>query len=279
MKNLIRLTDLTRENIAAIFATATNIEQGQRSTVLANKTVVMFFPLTSLRTRVTFEKGVHQLGGQVILFDSATLDGKEEIRDVIGYLNNWADLLIIRHQDLKLLETIAAFAKMPVINAMTAQNHPCEILSDLFGLSKIRTNYLEDNYLLVGKKGNIANSWHAASQVLGFHLVQSCPEVYQIGDCLYEPELQKAIINTDIVCTDSLSSTDLEAFKKHQLTLEIMAQANPGALLNPCPPFFRGEEVSSEVIASDYFVGYEFKNSLLLVQQALMICLLEANRN
>ncbi len=279
MKNLIRITDLTKQNIEDIFATATKIEQGQRFGELENKTVVMFFPATSLRTRITFEKGVNLLGGQGILFESETLEGKEEIKDVIGYLNNWVDLLIVRHHDLNLIEKIAQHAKMPIINAMTSENHPCEILSDLFSLFQLRADYLESNYLIVAKKGNIASSWYNASKVLGFKLTQSCPPAYRIPDCPYQADLSKAIINTDIVCTDSLGVRELDDFKNHQITTKLMAKANPGALLNPCPPFFRGQEVSDQVIASDCFVGYEFKQSLLSVQQAIMINLIKANQN
>ena len=109
-----------------------------------------------------------------------------------------------------MLEIMANTLSIPVVNAMTDDNHPCEIMSDLYTLSKIRTDYLRDNYLFVGADGNIGRAWEEAAEAFGF-------------------------------------------------------------CLNPCPPFYRGEEVTEEVIDSDYFIGYEFKQSLLKVQQAIMI--------
>ena len=111
-----------------------------------------------------------------------------------------------------MLEIMANTLSIPVVNAMTDEKHPCEIMSDLYTLSKIRTDYLRDNYLFVGADGNIGRAWK-----------------------------------------------------------ELMNMANENAILNPCPPFYRGEEVTEEVIDSDYFIGYEFKQSLLKVQQAIMI--------
>lgn len=100
MKNLIRLTDYNTDEIKEIFDIAEEIQQGKFSHILQGKTVVMFFPNTSIRTRVTFEKGVYLLGGQTILFPTETLDKKEDLQDVFGYLNNWADLVIVRHKEM-----------------------------------------------------------------------------------------------------------------------------------------------------------------------------------
>ena len=151
MKSFIRLTDFKKEELLEIFKIADSIEE--YADFLKGKTVVMFFPASSIRTRVSFEKGIYLLGGQSIRFDSATLDKKEDIKDVCGYLENWADAVIVRHKDIRMLERMA----------------------------------------------------------------------------------------------------------------------NSNAVLNPCPPFYRGEEVSQGVIDSVYFVGYEFKKSLLKVQQAILI--------
>ncbi len=98
----------------------------------------MFFPNSSIRTRATFEKGIYQLGGHPILFPTETLDKKEDLRDVCGYLNNWADIVIVRHKDIGVIEKMAEYLNVPVINAMTDCNHPCEILTDMYTFSKIR---------------------------------------------------------------------------------------------------------------------------------------------
>lgn len=155
MKHFIRLTDLQPGELYEIFHITDEINDGKYSGFLNSKSVVLFFPASSIRTRVTFEKGIHLLGGQPILFPTDSLDKKEAIKDVCGYLNNWADLLIVRHKDIHLMETLARYSKVPVINAMTDINHPCEILSDLYTLSKIRTDFTKDKYLFCGNWVNL----------------------------------------------------------------------------------------------------------------------------
>jgi Ornithine carbamoyltransferase len=271
MKNLIRLSDFTRNEIFQIFDLAKNIKQSKYITFLQGKTVVLFFPTSSIRTRVTFEKGIHMLGGQPILFDSSVLDKKEKIEDVVGYLNNWADCIIVRHKNISLLEEMAKYSKTPVINAMTDVNHPCEVLSDLYSLSNLRNDFLNAKYLFVGAKGNIGLAWKEISDLMGLSLEQCCPEGFEIENIKVEPDITKAISGKDIILTDSLAKDMLEVFSEYQVTKELIGMANKNALLNPCPPFFRGEEVSSDVISSEYFAGYEFKRSLLEVQQAIII--------
>lgn len=271
MKNLIRLTDLSSNDIIDIFRIADEINDGKYSEILKKKSAVLFFPNSSIRTRVTFEKGIHLLSGQSILFPTETLDKKEDLKDVCGYLNNWADILIVRHKNIGVLEVIAEYSKVPVINAMTDINHPCEVLSDLYALSKIRNNFLEDKYLFCGKKGNIGLAWKEAADVMGFDLEQCCGKGYEIENIKTHYDICSAVKGKDIICTDSLPSDVINDFKGCQVTKSVMDMANEGAVLNPCPPFYRGEEVSDDVIQSKYFVGYDFKKCLLNVQQAVIV--------
>ncbi len=269
MKSFIRLTDFKKSELLEIFNIADSIDRYDG--FLKEKTVVMFFPASSIRTRVSFEKGIYLLGGQSILFDPTTLDKREDIKDVCGYLQNWADAVIVRYKDIRMLDKMADSMKIPVINAMTDDNHPCEMMSDLYTLSKIRNDYLKDNYLFVGADGNIGRSWKEASEAFGFALTQSSPIKYQISGVPCNDNLKNAIAGKDIICTDSIPSDTIEDFKNHQVNTDLMNLANDKAVLNPCPPFYRGEEVSADVIDSDFFVGYEFKNSLLKIQQAIII--------
>lgn len=271
MKSLIRLSDYTKQDIFQIFEIADNISKGEFSNFLNGKTVVMFFSSSSIRTRVTFEKGIYLLGGQSILFPSESLDKKENICDVVKYLNNWANILIVRHRDIQLIDKMDIYSNIPVINAMTNVNHPCEILSDLYALSKVRKNFLNDKYLFCGVNGNIGLTWKSASEVMGFNLSQCCPKCYEINDINVYYDIETAVRNKDIICTDSIPTKDLPNFKDYQITKSVMNKANKLALLNPCPPFYRSEEVSDDVINSDYFVGYDFKKCLLEVQQAIII--------
>jgi len=160
---------------------------------------------------------------------------------------------------------------VPVINALTDDNHPCEMMSDLYSLSKIRADYLRDKYLFVGSDGNIGRAWKEAADAFGFSLSQSSPAKHQIPGVTYHDNLKDAIVGKDVICTDSTSSDIINDFKDYQISKELMGLASKGAILNPCPPFYRGEEVTKDVIDSDYFVGYEFKQSLLIIQQAILI--------
>jgi len=273
MASFIRLTDFTKEELLEILKIADSIDR--YSDFLAGKTIVMFFPASSIRTKITFEKGIHLLGGQVILFDPTTLDKKEDIKDVCGYLNNWADAVVVRYRDIHMLERMKNAMDIPVINALTDDNHPCEMMSDLYALSKIRTDFMQDNYLFVGEDGNIGRAWREASKAFGFSLTQCCPDKYCMKDVPYISKISEAVLGKDIICTDSIQTNAIEEFKSYQITKYIMSLANKDALLNPCPPFYRGEEVSEDVIDSNYFVGYEFKKCLLEVQQAIIVfCML-----
>lgn len=271
MKNFIRLTDYTASDIYDIFRLTDEVLQGKYHDILKGKSVVLFFSSASIRTRVTFEKGIYLLGGQPILFPTETLDKKEDLKDVCGYLNNWADMIIVRHKDISVLGKMAKYSKVPVINAMTDSNHPCEIVADMYSLSKIRDNFVNDKYLFCGKSGNIGLAWKEASEVMGFDLSQCCGAGYEIDGINTYHNIKEAVKGKDIICTDSLPAEVLDDFRECQVTREIMDMANDHAVLNPCPPFYRGEEVSDDVIESKYFVGYGFKKNLLAVQQAVMI--------
>lgn len=275
MSNLVDLPNIDKEDIFEIFHIADKIQEGEFKGFLNGKSIVLFFPNTSIRTRVTFEKGIYLLGGQPILFPTETLDKKEKLEDVCGYLNNWADAVIVRHRNMDVLREFVRYSTVPVINAMTDMNHPCEIISDMYSLSKIRVDLTKDKYLYCGKSGNIGLSWKEAANVMGFELAQCCPKGYEMEGVQVFRDIKEAVKGKDVICTDSLPANILGDFEHYQITKEIMDMANENALLNPCPPFYRGEEVSEDVIDSDYFVGYHFKKYLLEVQQAIMIyCLM-----
>lgn len=253
---LIFIDDFSKEEIYEIFKLADKLAKKEIATKqLEGKTVVLFFPESSIRTRVTFEKGIQELGGKTILFPPSALDKKEKLKDVTGYLENWADAVVVRHSNIDVVKNIAEHAKIPVINAMTSENHPCEILTDLYVFSKMFQNMEDKKFLFVGAKGNIGNSWKRASELMGIKLEQCCPVGYEMENIKFHTNLEEAVLGKDIVCTDSIPAAAKEAFKEYQVTLRHMKKANAGALLNPCPPFNRGEEVSEDVLNSDYFVG------------------------
>ena len=247
MKNLLRLTDLQASDIYEIFHIVDDINAGKYDGFLREKSVALFFPATSIRTRVTFEKGIWLFGGQPILFPGDALDKREVTRDVFGYLNNWADLVIIRHKDIRLLEEAAKYADVPIINAMTDVNHPCEILSDLYSLSKSREDFIHDQYLFCGKNGNIGLAWKEASEVLGFELSQCCGAGYEMDGVQVFHEIETAVRGKDIICTDSLTTEELDDFKGCQVTREVMDMANKNAVLNPCSRLFTAGRKSQQM--------------------------------
>lgn len=275
-KNLIKISDFSKDEIYEIFRQADILEKDAgKVKTLEGKTIVLFFPDSSIRTRVTFEKGIQELGGKTILFPPSALDKKEKLEDMMGYLENWADAVVVRHSNIEVVKGMAKNAKIPVINAMTSENHPCEIITDLYALSKLYIDFEKKKYLFVGAKGNIGNSWKVASELIGFELEQCCPVGYELENIKSYTNIEDAIADKDIICTDSIPDKAKEDFKEYQVTLRHMEKANEGAILNPCPPFFRGEEVSEDAINSDYFVGYGFKKNLLTVQQAILCYLLD----
>lgn len=275
MKHFLHFKDFSKQEFMHIFELADKLKSGYGEDSLLNgKTIVLFFSESSIRTRVSFEKGIKMLGGNTILFSPESLEKKEDIRDVIGYLENWGDMVIVRHQDLTLLEYMARYSHIPIINAMTSVNHPCEILTDLYSLSRKYVNCFKKKFLFMGVNGNIGNTWKEASDVLEFKFTQSCPKGYEIEGASVCYDIDQAVIGKDIICTDSIPASAKEDFTGYQITLERLKCANKNACLNPCPPFFRGEEVSADAVDSEYFVGYEFKKNLLEVQQAVICYLL-----
>lgn len=162
-----------------------------------------------------------------------------------------------------MIEKFAQYSKVFVINAMTEINHPCEVLAYMYLLSKIRDNFIENKYLFCSVNGNICLAWKEASEVMGFELSQYCGAGYEMDDIKVYHDIKTAIQNKDIICTDSLSAKELNKFRDCQVTKEVMNMANKNVILNPCPPFYRSEEVFDDVIQSKYFVGYEFKKEYI----------------
>lgn len=153
MKHFLHFNDFSKQEMMHIFELADKLKSGSgECDLLKGKTIVLFFPESSIRTRISFEKGIKILGGNTILFPPEALDKKENIRDVIGYLENWADMVIARHKDLSLMEDMAGYSQIPIVNAMTSVNHPCEILADLYALSKNMRIFMKRTIYLWGQR-------------------------------------------------------------------------------------------------------------------------------
>jgi ornithine carbamoyltransferase len=279
--NFLTLADFSADQLRDIFVLADREDPSAQD--LRGKTAVLFFPASSIRTRITFERGIRELGGQPILFPSETLDKREKLRDVMGYLENWADLVAVRHGDFGKIREMARFGTIPVINAMSRENHPCEILSDIYAIRALKPDFLSLDYTFVGPRGNILQSWINLAEVLKLNLTHVSEESERVREdgpryrlCA---DLDDVLSRTDILLTDPLpeSCRTEEYYRRFQITGERAERLPADALINPCPPFYRGEEIAAEAVESEKFVGYGFKKSLLRVQKALMLYCLRNN--
>ena len=275
MKNLITLNDISCGELFDIFNRADYFKENPFVEKFKHKTFILFFPESSIRTRVTFEKGISDLGGKSILFPSDSLEKKEAHSDVVGYLNNWADCIIVRYYDLNVIKKLSEYSNCAVINGLSNFNHPCEIIADLYSIFKMDKDFMSKRYLYIGPNKNIGYAWKEAADAFGLNVTQCSPDKYAIDGIDFENDIHKAIKNADVVITDSLSNELVDDFRDYKITGELLSSSGRDIIFNPCPPFYRGEEVSADAIDSKYFVGYKFKKSLINVQQAIIDYCLE----
>ncbi len=234
---------------------------------------VLFFPPASLRTRVSFERGAAELGLQPITLPPEALDTGEDLVDIAGYAALWASIAVVRHRDIAVLERLASANALPVVNAMTDVNHPCEVLSDLYALSQER-DLFSLRYLFVGADGNIGRAWWEAARAFGLEMQQCCPPDLRIAGMPWVGDLGTAIRSADVVITDGPGNHG-DALAPFQITSTLLDSAPEGVRFSPCPPFIRGREVSAGAIEHPAFAGYGFKRFLKPVQQAVMAWALE----
>lgn len=271
MRHLLRLDDWTTAELRRLFRLADRYATGEGPRV--DGCAALFFPPSSLRTRVSFERGAALMGLQPIAFPPETLDKPEALDDVAGYLAAWVDVLVVRHAKLQVLERLATSDALPVVNAMTSENHPCEVLSDLYAISRTH-DPLHLRFLFVGPDGNIARAWAEAAHAFDLDLIQCCPAELAAPGVRWTGDLEQAVASADVILTDSpgAHTAELEPF---MITAALLRSAPVGVQLVPCPPFERGREVSADAVASSAFVGYGFKKALLPVQQAILAITLE----
>jgi Ornithine carbamoyltransferase len=289
MKDLISISKLTKEEIFNLLSLAAELKKkyhkGEEYKPLRDKTVITSFPANSLRTRISFEAGIFQLGANSVNMQ-IDLEGAEPIEDKIGYLNNWIDYLVIRYPKENLIEEAAKKAEFSVINAMSEESHPCEILSDFMALSEMRKDIKNLKIVTIGAAGNISNTWFELASKLDLNLIQICPAGYEINKELFEKSkkgsrgeikitnnIKEGIKNADIVLTDGWPKVNDDRFLPYQITLDILKMADKNCIVNPCPPFTRGNEIADEIIKSRHFIGYRAKENLLHMQKAILASL------
>ena len=264
---------------------------------LRDKTVAMIFSKPSLRTRVSFELGIHELGGYTINLDgqSIGLGSRESVQDVAQLLSRYNDAIVARLHEHAIIEGLAEHASIPVINALTDLSHPCQVLSDAFTLYEKSLWHEGIKVVFVGDGNNVANSWIELAGLLPFHFVLACPEGYMPNEGVLKAARQKRIsrieilhdpkeaaANADVLYTDVWTSMGkekeieerLRIFSPFQINRALLAEAKPGAVVMHCMPAHRGQEISAEVMDGPHSIILDEAENRLHVQKALLVKLL-----
>ena len=301
MKHYLQFTDFTADEYNYLFSRAAIIKGKFKSYEkyhpLADRTMAMIFEKASTRTRVSFEAGMYQLGGSVVHLTTgdSQLGRAEPIEDSARVISRMTDLVMIRTFGQDKIERFAEFSRVPVINGLTNEFHPCQIMADIFTYIEHRGSITGKTVAWVGDGNNMANTWLQAADLLGFTVHVSTPGGYEVDEKLafggkphrvgcYKvfTDPMDACRGADLVTTDVWTSMGYEAenearrkaFADWCVDAEMMAVAKPDALFMHCLPAHRGEEVMADVIDGPQSVVWDEAENRMHVQKALMEYLL-----
>ncbi len=266
---------------------------------LVDRTLVMIFEKSSTRTRLSFEAGMQQLGGNAIYLNTrdSQLGRGEPVEDAAQVISRMSDLVMIRTFEQEIIERFAANSRVPVINGLTNEYHPCQILADIYTYIEQRGSIQGKTVAWIGDSNNVCNTWLQAAEVFDFNVHVSTPPGYEVeperaglfGEDHYEEfaDPMDAARNADLVTTDVWISMGFEgendarrkAFADWIVDAEMMSVAKPDALFMHCLPAHRGEEVDAAVIDGPQSAVWDEAENRLHVQKALMEYLLLGNVN
>jgi ornithine carbamoyltransferase len=301
-RDLLSVHDLAPQEISALFDLTAMLKRRPADFrgVLAGKQMVMFFEKPSLRTRLTFEAGMNSLGGSSFFVDQTRnrLAARESLYDIGHNLERWIDIIVLRTFDHATVENLATYTDVPVINALSDLEHPCQALADFFtlhehfgDLSKIRLAY-------VGDGNNMAHSLLLAGATMGSSVSVATPPDYRLNPVILTmaeeiaeetgaslhigTDAQAAVAGADAVYTDTWASMGKEdesearaaAFPPYQVNRKLMELTSPNALFMHCLPAHRGCEVTDEVIDSVNSVVFDQAENRLHIQKAILVWLL-----
>jgi ornithine carbamoyltransferase len=294
IRHYLQFRDFSREEYAYLFNRARWIKSQfkayQRYWPLSDRSLVMIFEKASTRTRLSFEAGIQQLGGVAIFLSTrdSQLGRGESVEDAAQVISRMSDIVMIRTFEQTIVERFAANSRVPVINGLTNEYHPCQIMADIFTYIEHRGSIEGKTVAWIGDSNNVCNTWLQAGEVLGFNVNVSTPPGYEV-----EPERAglrgtahlrqfadpiDAVRGADIVTTDVWTSMGFEAeneqrrsaFAKWQVNSELMRAANPGAIFLHCLPAHRGEEVTADVIDGPQSYVWDEAENRMHVQKALL---------
>jgi len=298
IKHFLQIKDFTREEFDYVFERTRQIKNQfksyQQYWPLSDRTLVMIFEKASTRTRLSFEAGMHQLGGSAIYLNTrdSQLGRGEPVEDAAQVISRMSDIVMIRTFEQDIIERFAANSRVPVINGLTNEYHPCQILADIYTYIEHRGSIQGKTVAWVGDANNMCHTWLQAAQVLDFKVHVSTPPGYEL-----QPELilgvdaahfqvfadpMDACRGADLVNTDVWTSMGFEAenevrikaFAEWRVDGDMMRVAKPDALFMHCLPAHRDEEVTAEVIDGPQSVVWDEAENRLHVQKALMEYLL-----
>ncbi|MBI2770139.1 MAG: ornithine carbamoyltransferase [Burkholderiales bacterium] len=298
IKHYLQFSDLTADEYAWVFERAAAIKKKFKSYEkyhpLADRTLAMIFEKASTRTRVSFEAGMYQLGGSVVHLTTgdSQLGRAEPIEDSAKVISRMVDLVMIRTFGQDKIELFAQHSRVPVINGLTNEFHPCQILADVFTYIEHRGSIQGKTVAWVGDGNNMANTWLQAAELLGFKVHLSTPSGYEVDQAIagirsgesykvFKDPMQ-ACRGADLVTTDVWTSMGYEAenearkkaFADWCVDTEMMRAAKPDALFMHCLPAHRGEEVEADVIDGPQSVVWDEAENRMHAQKALMEYLL-----
>ncbi len=298
IKHYLQFKDLRAEEYAYLFERTGIIKKRfknyEKYQPLVDRTLAMIFEKASTRTRVSFEAGMYQMGGSVVHLTTgdSQLGRAEPVEDSARVISRMVDIVMIRTYEQAKLEAFAAHSRVPVINGLTNEYHPCQILADIYTWIEQRGSIQGKVVAWVGDGNNMANTWLQAADILGFTLHVSTPSGYEIDPKLAgvaDPACLKtfrspmaACEGAHLVTTDVWTSMGYEAenearkkaFTDWCVDRQMMSLAQPDALFMHCLPAHRGEEVEAEVIDGPQSVVWDEAENRMHVQKALMEYLL-----
>jgi ornithine carbamoyltransferase len=294
LRHYLQFNDFTRGEYQHLFERARIIKDRFKRyepyQPLHDRTLAMVFEKASTRTRVSFEAGMYQMGGSVIHLTTgdSQLGRAEPIEDTARVISRMVDIVMIRTYEQSKIERFAAYSRVPVINGLTNEYHPCQILADIFTYIEQRGSIEGKTVAWIGDSNNVCNTWLQAAAVLGFQVHVSTPPGYEIeseradlvGAAHYRQfaDPKEACRDADLVTTDVWTSMGFEAenearrraFAHWRVDAEMMRVARPNALFMHCLPAHRGEEVTAEVIDGPASVVWDEAENRLHAQKALL---------
>jgi ornithine carbamoyltransferase len=292
--------DLTRESALATFSTAAELKQrwkaGRRGAPLGGRTLALIFEKPSLRTRVTFEVGMVQLGGRAVYLAGSEigLGTRESVPDVARNLSRWVDGIVARVYAHATIEALARHASIPVINALSDFEHPCQAVADFFTLWERGVDLARMRLAWVGDGNNVCHSLLLLGARLGASLVVACPPGYEPDPAVLERaqrlggrvhvtvEPREAAEGADVLYTDvwmSMGQEDerarrQEAFARYQISESLVSYAKPSVLVMHCLPAHRGEEIADAVLDGPHSIVLDQAENRLHAQKAMILSLL-----